>query len=136
MLKATVACDAQMICVSLYSRLLKFSVHRKKTSILLLFCIYYSALSDSFRNYFLNGDYVITNPAKHKVAGTVFTYERTQSGQERIFSLGPTAVPVHVEVRAKHIPSRVISIYSRLLKIALCIVNVMFVCLLMLCLCV
>ena len=62
------------------------------------FCFHFSALSDSFRNYFLNGDYVITNPAKHKIAGTVFTYERTGFGQERIFSLGPTAVPVHVEV--------------------------------------
>lgn len=58
-----------------------------------------SALSDSFRNYFFNGDYVITHPAKHKVAGTVFTYERTGFGQERVFALGPTTVPVHVEVR-------------------------------------
>lgn len=101
---------------------MKFTVHGMKTYILMLFCFlfyiffltcslyfYYSALSDSFRNYFLNGDYVITNPAKHKIAGTVFTYERTRFGQERIFSLGPTAVPVHVEVSAKHVPSHAIS---------------------------
>lgn len=33
------------------------------------------------------------------MAGTVFTYERTGFGQERVFALGPTTVPVHVEVR-------------------------------------
>lgn len=95
---------------------MKFTVHGMKTFLFYIFlltcslCFYYSALSDSFRNYFLNGDYVITNPAKHKIAGTVFTYERTRFGQERIFSLGPTAVPVHVEVSAKHVPSYALSI--------------------------
>ncbi|XP_058965493.2 papilin isoform X2 [Pocillopora verrucosa] len=59
---------------------------------------HFLALSDVFRNYFFNGGYLIKNPAKYKVAGTVFTYERTRFGQERIFALGPTTVPVQVEV--------------------------------------
>lgn len=28
----------------------------------------------------------------------MFNYERSAFGQERIFSLGPTSIPVHVEV--------------------------------------
>ena len=60
--------------------------------------VFSPALSDLFRNYFFNGGYLIKNPAKYKVAGTVFTYERTRFGQERIFALGPTTVPVQVEV--------------------------------------
>lgn len=56
------------------------------------------ALSDSSENYVLNGDYIITNPKKRIIAGAVFTYERTAFGQERIFSLGPTSIPIHVKL--------------------------------------
>ncbi|XP_073248460.1 papilin-like isoform X2 [Porites lutea] len=56
------------------------------------------ALSDSSQSYFFNGDYFITSPRKFHIAGTVFNYERTGFGQERISSLGPTSIPVHVEI--------------------------------------
>ena len=67
---------------------------------LFFFSFIFSALSDSSRSYFFNGDYVITSPKKFHIAGTVFNYERTGFGKERISSLGPTSIPVHVEVLA------------------------------------
>jgi len=56
------------------------------------------ALSDSSGNSLLNDNYIIQNPKKRIIAGAVFNYERTSFGQERIFSLGPTTIPVHVKL--------------------------------------
>lgn len=58
--------------------------------------------SDDPEKYFLNGGWTIQWNGDYKVAGTIFTYERT-GHLENLTSPGPTMEPVWIQVGEAHV---------------------------------
>uniref|UniRef100_A0A8C9R511 ADAM metallopeptidase with thrombospondin type 1 motif 16 n=1 Tax=Scleropages formosus TaxID=113540 RepID=A0A8C9R511_SCLFO len=58
----------------------------------------YLAIRNSYRKYYLNGQWTVDWPGKHTFAGTVFDYRRPYNRPESLTAVGPTNETLVVEI--------------------------------------